>query len=522
MKFQGLTCLTLLACLASKADAHMIYYSDCDDSAEAEAQAKSDPNFKSDFDFSAIGGSGISGTTNVIKSTSDEPEKCYSDSPEAQGLRAKTPNAPESDRVAAIAFCKAGGYQDPTSCASDIISKGLVNEAKGCLDSLSEIQSNLQNIGPISHSLGSTPGGGGVWHTDYRKSADDGEHRHDWTKEAREGAGNTWAAMQIENAKRFRESNSRTTSNSTTTGGSVGVNGKVGVSAGVASVEIGGDAGVQGSTDKGSSVEKGPLTQKEIDELKAKFYPIGYANPQLVNANPDVICFTHEKNCTSAAPYTITNTSYQGPAPQDKKAQDSTPSKKQDGTGGKRTSDNDPTPNPSSKDTSPAPSDSMKTTDHGTWAGEPSPSRPGEMWANFSQDTLDADPMKTCIFQGLADKAEEKSNKHFSEGDDPRSDAEKKRDAEAGLKKGFCDEQYYGKKFCVDWRKRKELIDHNIQIDENASQDKLDRTQQPGFLHIDPEAGSAASGPIKLPSFRGGRTGLLDSWWVISKNKIGT
>jgi hypothetical protein len=500
MKFQALTCLALLACLPSKADAHMIYYSDCDDSAEAEAQAKSDPNFKTDFDFNAIGGGvGISGTTNATKSPSEEPEKCYSDSPESQGLRAKTPNAPESDRVAAMAFCKAGGYQDPTACASDIIAKGLVNEAKGCLDNLSDIQSDLQNIGPISHSLGSTPGGGGVWHTDYRKSADDGEHRHEWTKEAREGAGNTWAAMQIENAKRFRESNSRTASNSTTAGASTGINGKVGVSGGVASVEIGADAGVQGSTEKGSSIEKGPLTQKEIDDLKAKFYPMGYANPQLVNANPDVICFAHEKNCISAAPYTIPNTSYQGPAPQDKKAQDSTPTKKQDGSGGKKTSDNEPTPNPSAKDTSPSPADRIKTTDHGTWAGEPSQSRPGEMWANFSQDTLDADPMKTCIFQGMADKAEQKSNKHFTEGDDPRSDAEKKRDAEAGLKKGFCDEQYFGRDYCTNWKKKRELIDSapDVLDDKGPVIAPGHQRERPGYLHFDQD-----SLPIIVPDLR--------------------
>ncbi len=90
--------------------------------------------------------------------------------------------------------------------------------------------------------------------------------------------------------------------------------------------------------------------------------------------------------------------------------------------------------------------------DGGTWAGEPSKPSDGSVWADYGQDELGGDPMAKCIFNAHKEKANEGSDKTYDTA------GSKKRDAEALLKKGNCDESYYGRQYCADWKKTFQLL----------------------------------------------------------------
>ncbi|WP_141735832.1 hypothetical protein [Oligoflexus tunisiensis] len=277
MKRNTLISLALLTMMSGTAYSHQIFYAECDDSVSAEA-ARSEFTAKKTEELRA-GPGGIIGSRGP--SVSVDAVKCYSDQPEMQDLRSEHPNTPESDRVAAMTFCKMGGYKNPADCASDILNKGLADSARGCMDSAAAQVKKLA-INPIAHQVdGGGPGTAGIWHQTYAHSKEVGWHRHDWSHEAQDYAGTKYAVAKVEFERKLRETNSWTVSSATTTGTDVGVNGTVGVSGGVASVEIGGSAGVNGSSEKGTSTEKGPLTQKEINAVREKYYQKAALSPWL-------------------------------------------------------------------------------------------------------------------------------------------------------------------------------------------------------------------------------------------------
>lgn len=488
MKKHALVSLALLAMVSGKAFGHQIYYSDCDDSAEANAEAAERDVFDSatetnpDLDPIATGGMtgilGLSGQKNV--KITDEENKCYSSDPVAKKLREENPEAPESDRLAALNFCKIGGYANPVDCASDVIAKNLVKEAKGCLDSFE------QDVNEFNLTAHQTEGGGaagrGIWHIDYRYSKEGGWHRHDWTPEAREQAGVLYAGAMIEQAKKRAEVNSRSDSEKGGTKVKVGATGEAGWFGWKAGVSTEGE----GNKEKSSTTEKGPLTADKIKELEAKYKPIGEANPMRANIDPDMVCYKNEKTCSSSSPSgLVPNTSYQ--AAPSKKADDTPANKKDDSTQKKSSDNNGPAPKGPESSSFETP---IEHKDHGTWAGEPSPTRPGEVWGDFSQEASESDTMANCLFQSAKDKVENESQKKYDQqGEDPRSDAEKKRDAEAALSKGLCEEQYFGKSYCANWRKKNELIKSDVQAtDEKINQPKNGQPGKPGELHfIQPE-----------------------------------
>jgi hypothetical protein len=110
-----------------------------------------------------------------------------------------------------------------------------------------------------------------------------------------------YASAQIDIEKNRREVNSR--SNTTTSSGSAGVNGSVTLGVPVAgpSITIGGDAGVTGGSEKGTATEKGPLAQKETDDLWKKYYDRAYADPQIAGYGPNVLCMRNEKDCLTSS-----------------------------------------------------------------------------------------------------------------------------------------------------------------------------------------------------------------------------
>lgn len=203
----SLVSFSLLFLLSGKAFAHKIFYSECDDSSKTEEAILGSSGGDSRFstkpsDFApTLGPTGIFGRTIPGGASDDqEPEKCYSDDPDAVNLRGAHPGAAESDRTAALAFCRVGGYDNVGDCADDVLSRGLADSARSCLDKAVKIAD--RDIELRGHKFGGgSSGGQGIWHTDYRYSKEEGMHRHDWSPEAREQAGVLYASMMIEKAK---------------------------------------------------------------------------------------------------------------------------------------------------------------------------------------------------------------------------------------------------------------------------------------------------------------------------------
>jgi hypothetical protein len=499
MKMNNLISATLLMILSAPAYSHKIYYDSCDDSEEASKLALDSLDSEaSEFDMNRIPGepSGIGGLSGRV--VSGEPEKCYSDSPEAKALRSLNPGAPESDRVAAMAFCKFGGYENTVDCASDVLNKGLVEESKACVQKLWNAINNSK-INPVAHKLGgANTATEGVWHFDYRTSKEDGSHRHAYTNAMRETAARTYAAAQIQIEKSRRETESKTSSNTTISGASGGVSADVtvGVPVGGPSVTIGGQAGINGGSEKGTSTQKGPLSQAELDVLWKKFYDMAYSNPQIAGFGPDALCMRNERNCLTSGGQTFKNDSYQPDAPTKKEDASSNKSDSSSSSGNK-SSDTHKTPS-SSSGSDFGNDGSISTTDGGQWAGEPSKPSDGSMWVDFGQEDPGNDPMGQCIFDAHKEKVKEGSNKTYDTDGSPdrRSDAEKKRDAEALLKKGICDESYYGRMYCMDWKKKKQLIDA-APGDSDYSRPIVapgEKIERPGYLHFDPNRA-----PVEIP-----------------------
>ncbi|WP_141731410.1 hypothetical protein [Oligoflexus tunisiensis] len=504
MKKHTLISLALLTMMSSgTAFGHKIYYSSCDDSAEAEDRATADFDSSRTLDtkdysapFRTGSLTGIMGPSSS-RGTPAEAEKCYSDSPEARELRAANPSAPESDRVAAMAFCKLGGYENAVDCASDVLNKGLVDAAKGCINKLDSFIHNPK-INPVAHKLGgATSPSGGVWHFDYRESKDDGVHRHAYSDQQRDIAGRTFAAAQLELEKARRSVKSTTESNTTISGANLGIDGSVsvGVPGGGPGVTLGGSAGVNGGSEKGTSTEKGPLSQKESDELWKKYYEMGKADPQKAGFEPDILCMRNEKNCLTSSGKVIPNPSY---VPD-------TASKKEEEKTGSSSSSHKSTDTSSPKTPSPSRNDdfgggsSIEVTDGGHWAGEPSKPSDGSMWVDFNQEDPGNDPMAKCIFDAHMEQVKHGSDKTYSDGSaDTRSEAARKRDAESLLKRGICDEKYYGREYCTNWRKNFQLIDSNNGPDDKPIPGPGEKAERPGYLHFDPDRV-----PVQIPDLKG-------------------
>ncbi|HYX32540.1 MAG TPA: hypothetical protein VE954_05455 [Oligoflexus sp.] len=407
-----------------------------------------------------------------------------------------------SDEAVALTFCRMGGYANPADCASDIVNNGLIEEAKGCIDSTIS-QVNKFAITPIAHQVGGN-GVPGVWHQNYEHSKEDGLHRHNWSKEAREGAGNTYAAAQINSLKSRYGTVSTTSSHTTTSTGSLGVGGAVGVGVG-ASVEMSGNAGVSGTSEKGTATEKGPMDQATLDKKWDEYYKAAYDDPQLAGVNPNIYCPRNKPNCVASSGKVIKNESYQPDAP---KKEESKPDKSGSSSSPKKPSDTGSSKTPKSSSNDDFGGNSIKTTDGGKWAGEPSKTSDGSMWVDFTQEDPDYDPMALCIFDAHKEKLKGEGTKTYDEGGsaDNRSDAQKKRDAEANLKKGLCDEKYYGRQYCANWKKKFELIDSNVPADSKPILEPGEKLERPGFYHYDPDKVPGPKGdtgtnqtPQKLP-----------------------
>lgn len=480
--------LALLTLLSSKAFGHMVYEAVCDDSAAAASNAPVNSAAKpSIFPHERTGVFGDAG-----KLVKKETVNCYSDSPDSNALRDQAPNSTETDRTAALNFCRVGGYKNSVACASDILKKNLVDEALACLQSVEE---NVDEILPYAHSIGGSSSGGGIWHQDYRFSNEDGWHRHDYSDELRDTAGKTYAVTQIELEKKTRALNSV----STTTGTSKETARGVDASAGIKDiVDVAGNRVITDGSNKSSVFESGPLTQSEISTIEKSAYSVGHSDPQIVGLSPNIICWQNDPDCLASSGKKVKNTSYVPENNSNKSSgSNKSPSHDRKSPTPSKESNNSPQPSKSTSSNNVGPSP-IKSTDGGHWAGEPTPERPGELWVNVSPDAPVREPMANCLAMSYAKKLGKDRDKNYDQqGDDRRTDAEKKRDAEAGLKKGFCDTKYYGQDYCENWKKKFQLIDNNSGLAEKPLVQPGERPLPPGFLHFDPRD------PVTTPAMKG-------------------
>ncbi len=521
MKTQ-LISLALFTMISSQAYGHKIYSEDCDDSAETAAKYEDFESEEFKLNLDSIPGepTGILGQSGVRKTA--DADKCYSASPEAKALRAANPGAPESDRVAAMNFCKIGGYENPVDCASDILDKGLADASRACMEKL-QSYINDPAINPVASKLGgASTVSGGVFHFDYCESMEDGVPRHAYSDVQRDLAGRPLATSHVDMEKRKREVDSRSESHSSNSSGSAGVNGSVTVGVPVSgpSVTLGAEAGVSGGSEHGTTTQKGPMTQKEIDTQWKKWYEIGKADPQKAGFEPDILCYRNEKDCLTSSGEKVRNTSYQPDAPA-KKEESSNKSESSSKPAYKGSENDNSHRNPSSSDPSPSDGGGTITSSHGgSWAGEPSKSGDGSVWADFGQEVPDNDPMAQCIFDAHKEKVKDSANKSWDTGGgaDTRSDAQKKRDAESLLKKGICDEKYFGRDYCANWKKKREMIDSapDVLDEQKPILTPGKQSERPGYLHFDPEKaplvvpdlgpnygpGASGGGNTKIPKLK--------------------
>lgn len=500
----SLVSLALLTVVSGTALGHQVFDQSCDDSAAAEASAPRAENISGVINAPGIsnGRTGIGGATTGNKAA--EASKCYASTPEANSLRGETPNAPETDRTAALTFCRMGGYANTVDCAKDIIDKGLADDATNCLNKFNEAASKRFSL--VSHQIGNSSGGQGYWHSNYMYSQEDGMHRHEYSEPLKQAAANKFVAEQIEYRKSQEVTTSISISRTEVNTTDRSINGGVGTS----TVGIQGGRTITNGSERTQGHESGPLPQSAIDEIKAWAEPYARANPWVAGYTPDRLCKQNEPTCHDATKGSVKNESYTPASKQN-------PTNNASGSSGKPTSPSRSESTPNKTPSTPRTTDTggespITTTDGGTWAGEPSKSDDGSLWADFSQDDPGNNPLGNCIFNAHREKIEHGTDKTYDNGGsaDTRSDAQRKRDAETLLQKGICDEKYFGRDYCISWKKKREMID--------SAPDALDKgpviapgqqRERPGYLHFDQDSLPIIIpdlGPNVVPGASGGNT----------------
>jgi hypothetical protein len=477
--------------ISGTAFSHQVFDQSCDDSAAAEASASKAENTSGVKNAPGIpnGRIGIGGATSGNKAA--EASKCYASTPEANSLRGETPNTPETDRTAALTFCRMGGYVNTVDCAKDIIDKGLADDATNCLNSF---QRASKKFDLVSHQIGSAAVGKGYWHENYETSKDEGTHRHGYSEPLRKAAANKFIAEQIAYERERRALNSHSTSTSTTENTARGIEGNVGDSRGI--VGINGSRTVENGSDKTTTFETGSLTQSEIKEIKDWAGPYARNNPSVAGYVPDIFCKIDEPYCKNAKGEQLPNPSYQ---PQIKKPEPKKEESRPTPPPSKRSSDNNDSHDTPTRSASDNTDNNLVVGNGGIWAGEPSKPSDGSVWADFGQDEPGNNPLGNCIFNAHREKIEHGTDKTYDNGGnaDTRSEAQKKRDAEALLKKGICDEKYFGRDYCSNWKKRRQIIDAapGVFDDQKPIITPGQQLERPGYPHFDPD-----SAPINIPA----------------------
>jgi hypothetical protein len=347
----------------------------------------------------------------------------------------------EKEKSAATAFCRFIGHTALESCVEGITSNSMAEAAGKCVDEALQQQIDIQ-IELIGHKTGNTRGSSdGYWHTDYKYSKEDGYHRHDWSKGARDKAGMEYGTAAVMNAKN-RSSVNKSVSESSKTWNVGGV---------VKSIFGGKDAqidmeanGSHGGENK-ATTEKGPLTQAEIDQIYNDAKKLGEENPSLSNVGPDILCESGKPKCSTSFSRDYANEDYK---PQSGAKKEDSNSSGDDKTSGDKNGGNKnspPLPPSKSKDDMGV---KIKDSAPQRYAGDPARvTKPGEMLATWDETMTDSS-LARCLLEKVVEQMSQDKDKTYSPDGAELTSEEQEKKAEDLLKKGICDEKFYGPAFC--------------------------------------------------------------------------
>jgi hypothetical protein len=434
---------------------------------------------------------------------------CANNAEEAAEEGTKTCSEEDKVKGQATAFCKFTGRIDVENCAEAVVRNGMAEAAGKCVDLALQRQVDIRD-----ELLGHKTGGGslsseGHWHAEYRYSKEEGLHRHDWSKGARDKAGAEYGTYRVDEAKRNSSTNKTTNGTNTSSKFWGDFKAKIGIGGGALGGAEGG-TGVDYTTGKSSTTESGPLTDQQIKEVYNKAYEIAYQNPNLTKVNPDIMCEKGKKFCSTSFSRDYVNEDYQPQANTEARKPSSSngssgSSGRNTSSGGTDTGTKAPAPSPSKSTTDVE----IPSTDGGKWAGDPTPvTKPGEMIANYGQEGLH-DPIENCLFESFKETASRDDNKTFDQDGSNKSMEARKKEAEDLLEKGICDESFYGPAYCRKYKTMKltgEFIPGSDPEDTTVFDALLDKGHidfaNPDDIHE--KAGidlSRIKSPVKAPVF---------------------
>lgn len=302
---------------------------------------------------------------------------------------------------------------------------------------------------------------GNVWHEDYRKDSD-GLHRHIWTKDNRESA--RQEAIGKQTNIEIQAALGLTGSTVKTSGSGMGGSLQGGTGA-ISPINVQVTFDINGN--KGTEKTLPLLDQAAKDRIKAAGEK-AYNDPNNTSIKPSISCMKDEEYCMTGDGSKFKNESYEP---------------KKDKKDDKKGADNTPPPRHEEdlKDADGHVIDHDKT---GTWAGNDTPrDADNPMIATSTDVDLNAkSPMEICL-----DKEFHKLNQEEgSKTKDPNaftSISERKAQAEALLKSGYCDESFYGYAICQARKiKQDSVVDVTIVAERrDAYKSAMDALKQNGI-----------------------------------------
>ncbi|MCX6131407.1 MAG: hypothetical protein NTX25_20385, partial [Proteobacteria bacterium] len=329
---------------------------------------------------------------------------------DSESLKKLASESEEKSKLVAQ-YCEMAGKSDVDACAQQIVKRGLTHEVSECVVKVDSWQWDPEQLEYMHKTGGGRSGSDGYWHVDYKYSKEEGWHRHIWTDGMRDVAGGD---IGVKYVRRLKESYAE---REVTKQKSVESKSKFEVL-----LQAGGDllgGLVSGKKDredsetKSESVKTSGPTTEELKEAYQKGYAVGYANPQAAGINPDGMCVQGEKFCDSSEGLianTLPGKSQSNPQ-EDTKPKESTKSSSTD------TENKQETQTPKRREDSSSDNGPIESTSHGSWAGEPSPARPGEMWADFDQENPNNSPLERCVFDSFKARMDEEAKITLTEGD---------------------------------------------------------------------------------------------------------
>ncbi|MCX6128130.1 MAG: hypothetical protein NTX25_03585 [Proteobacteria bacterium] len=401
-------------------------------------------------------------------------------------------------------YCEMSGKSDVDTCAQQIVKRGLTNEVSECVVKVDSWQWDPEQLEYMHKTGGGRSGSDGIWHEDYKYSKEDGWHRHAWSDDIRDMAGRELGVKYVHHLKDTYAQREVTKQKSTENKSRL----ELALQAGsdLLGALVNGKTDIEKSETKSESVKtSGPLDQ-ELKDAYQKGYEVGHNNPQAAGVSPNIFCVQGEQFCETGGAGLIANNlpgKSQSKPQEDSKPKESTKSSNSDSENKQQTQ------TPKNREDSSSDNGPIESTSHGSWAGEPTAARPGEMWSDFDQENPGNSPLESCVFDSYKARIDEDANKTLTEGENETPE-QLKTEAEKMLSIGLCPVKYYGAEFCRKFEQNKLM--HFLQPEPSGEHNegdlifpkqKIDGSQlhftQPGTINEKP-SGHLKYQPHKDPS----------------------